>query len=113
MQLSKKQSLIILHIIIFIWGFTGILGELIQMKSIPLVFNRMIIAFISLVIFEFFLLKKKEISLKKKMYFFGTGILIAIHWVLFFEAIDIYNVSLAVTCLSTTAFFTSIPRSRH
>ena len=108
MQLSKKKSLIILHIIIFIWGFTGILGKLIQMSSIPLVFNRMIIAFISLIIFEFFLLNKKEISLKNKMYFFGTGILISIHWVLFFEAINIYNVSLAVTCLSTTAFFTSI-----
>ena len=51
MQLSKKNSLIILHVIIFIWGFTGILGELIQMGSIPLVINRMIIAFLSLVIF--------------------------------------------------------------
>ena len=108
MQLSKKQSLIILHIIIFIWGFTGILGELIQMSSIPLVFNRMIIAFFSLIIFEFFFLKKKKISLKNKIIFFGTGILISVHWVLFFEAINIYNVSLAVTCLFTTAFFTSI-----
>ena len=108
MQLSKKQSLIILHIIIFIWGFTGILGELIQMSSIPLVFNRMIIAFFSLIIFEFFFLKKKKITLKNKIIFFGTGILISVHWVLFFDAINIYNVSLAVTCLSTTAFFTSI-----
>ena len=108
MQLSKKQSLIILHIIIFIWGFTGILGELIQISSIPLVFNRMIIAFLSLIIFEFFFLNKEKVTLKNKIYFFGTGILISIHWVLFFEAINIYNVSLAVTCLSTTAFFTSI-----
>ena len=108
MQLSKTKSLIILHIIIFIWGFTGILGELIQINSIPLVFNRMIIAFLSLIIFEFFFLNNKKIPLKNKIYFFGTGILISIHWVLFFEAINIYNVSLAVTCLSTTAFFTSI-----
>lgn len=108
MQLSKTKSLIILHIIIFIWGFTGILGELIQIKSIPLVFNRMIIAFLSLIIFEFFFLNNKKIALKNKIYFFSTGILISIHWVLFFEAINIYNVSLAVTCLSTTAFFTSI-----
>jgi len=107
MQLSKKNSLIILHVIIFIWGFTGILGELIQMGSIPLVINRMIIAFLSLVLFEFFFFRKKNLSFKNKLYFFGTGILISIHWVLFFEAINIYNVSLAVTCLSTTAFFTS------
>ena len=65
MQLSKKNSLIILHIIIFIWGFTGILGELIQMGSIPLVINRMIIAFLSLVIFEFFFFKKKKFIIQK------------------------------------------------
>ena len=59
MKLSKKQSLIVLHIIIFVWGFTGILGELINMQSIPLVFNRMILAFFSLAIFELFLLKIK------------------------------------------------------
>ena len=42
-DLSKKSSLIILHVIIFIWGFTGILGELIEMNSLGLVFNRMLI----------------------------------------------------------------------
>jgi len=70
MQLSKKNSLVILHIIIFIWGFTGILGELIQMDSIPLVINRMSIAFLSLVVFDIFFLKKKKISFKNKLYFF-------------------------------------------
>lgn len=108
MQLSKNQSLIILHFVIFIWGFTGILGELIEMSSIPLVFNRMFIASLSLIVFQFFFLKQHTINLTNKLSFLGTGILIAIHWILFFEAINIYNVSLAVTCLSTTAFFTSI-----
>ena len=107
MKLSKKQSLIVLHIIIFVWGFTGILGELINMQSIPLVFNRMILAFFSLAIFELFFIKNKNVSFKNKFYFFGTGILISIHWIFFFEAINIYNFSLAVTCLSTTSFFTS------
>ena len=45
MKLSKKQSLIVLPV--FVWGFTGILGELINMQSIQLVFNRMILAFLA------------------------------------------------------------------
>ena len=69
MKLSKKQSLIVLHIIIFVWGFTGILGELINMQSIPLVFNRMILAFFSLAIFELFFIKNKNVSNKNKLYF--------------------------------------------
>ena len=47
-DLSRKSSLIILHIIVFIWGFTGILGELIEMQSLGLVFNRMLIAYLFL-----------------------------------------------------------------
>ncbi len=108
MQLSKTKSLIALHIIIFIWGFTGILGELIEMSSIPLVFNRMFIAFLILIIFQFLFFKTKKISKKNKIFFLGTGVLIAIHWIFFFESIKVSNVSLGVTCLSTTAFFTSI-----
>ena len=54
MSFTNKQSLLILHLIIFVWGFTGILGELIIMESIPLVFNRMLIAFISLYFFRLF-----------------------------------------------------------
>ena len=83
MKLSKKQSLIVLHIIIFVWGFTGILGELINMQSIPIVFNRMILAFFILEIFKLFFIKNKNISFNNKLYFFGTGILISIHWISF------------------------------
>ena len=103
-DLSKKSSLIILHIIIFIWGFTGILGELIEMNSLGLVFNRMLIAYLFLEI----LIKERLVSFNNKKKFFLTGFIIAIHWICFFEAIKIYNVSLAVTCLSTTALFTAI-----
>ena len=54
MSFTNKQSLLILHLIIFVWGFTGILGELIIMESIPLVLNRILIAFISLYCFSLF-----------------------------------------------------------
>jgi len=103
-NLSKKSSLITLHIIIFIWGFTGILGELIEMNSLGLVFNRMLIAYLFLEI----VVEENFVSYKNKKKFFLTGFIIAIHWICFFEAIKIYNVSLAVTCLSTTALFTAI-----
>ena len=84
MSFTNKQSLLILHLIIFVWGFTGILGELIIMESIPLVFNRMLIAFISLYCFRLFFLKKNYISLVEKIKFAATGVLISIHWVFFF-----------------------------
>ena len=84
MSFTNKQSLLILHLIIFVWGFTGILGELIIMESIPLVFNRMLIAFISLYFFRLFFFKYEIIFLViDRIKFAATGVLISIHWVFF------------------------------
>ena len=65
-NLSKKSSLITLHIIIFIWGFTGILGELIEMNSLGIVFNRMLIAYLFLEV----IIKEKIVEFKIKRNFF-------------------------------------------
>ena len=103
-KLSKRASLIILHFIIFIWGFTAILREFIEMNSIGLTFNRMLIAYLFLAILK----TSNNISSKDKIKLLLTGLIIAIHWISFFESIKISNVSLAVSCLSTTALFTAI-----
>src|SRR5690606_27710070 len=40
--------------------------------------------------------------------FFIFGFVIAIHWLTFFHAIKISNISITLACISTGAFFTSI-----
>jgi drug/metabolite transporter (DMT)-like permease len=97
-----------LHWIVFIWGFTAILGRLITLDALPLVWFRMLFA----VIFIFTYIKIKKISLKlsKKLLlkFLVAGLIIALHWFTFFRAIKVSNVSITLACLSTGAFFTSI-----
>ena len=67
MNLSKNQSLILLHFIIIIWGFTGVLGKLIDMSSTFIVWNRMIIAFFSLFIINILVYKKPFSNSKKAL----------------------------------------------
>ena len=107
MQENKLKNYLHLHLIVFIWGFTAILGALISIDAIPLVWYRMLLA--SIFIFLYFLLKKKSFRLDKKtmLKFFLSGILIALHWITFFKAIKISNVSVALVTMSTGAFFTS------
>ena len=97
-----------LHLIVFIWGFTGILGALITLDSTPLVWFRMLFA----VFFIFIYIKFKNIPLKitPKVFlsFIICGLIIALHWVTFFKAIKVSNVSIALSCLSAGAFFTSL-----
>ena len=105
---SKLKHYFLLHFIVFIWGFTAILGALISIDAIPLVFFRMALA--TFFIMLFFLLKKKSFRLNKKgvVKFLLTGIIIATHWIFFFKAIKVSNVSVALVTMSTGAFFTSL-----
>jgi drug/metabolite transporter (DMT)-like permease len=97
-----------LHLLVFIWGFTAILGALISIDAIPLVWYRMFFAVIFLLLY--FLFKKKSLKTSKKglLKFLLSGIIIALHWVAFFSAIKIANVSIALIAMSTGALFTSL-----
>lgn len=92
----------VLHVIIFIWGFTAILGKLISVEAFALVWYRVIIAFVSLFVFLLFLKKKWRItSLKNTYYILGIGVIVALHWLFFYLAIKVSTASLAIICLST------------
>lgn len=103
-----KNSYLRLHFVVFIWGFTAILGDLITLDAMPLVWNRMGLA--AAVLFIYVAVKhiKLKINPKYIAVFLAAGVIIAAHWVTFFHAIKISNVSVTLACMSSGAFFTSI-----
>lgn len=105
---TKLNNYLHLHFLVFIWGFTAILGALISVDAIPLVWYRMFFAVIFILIY--FIIKKKSIKTSKRglLKFLFTGILIALHWIAFFSAIKVANVSIALVAMSTGALFTSL-----
>ena len=108
MQESNFKNYLLLHFIVFIWGFTAILGALITIDAIPLVWYRMLLAVLFIAIY--FLWKKKSFKVDRAglLKFFFTGVVIALHWVFFFKAIKVSNVSVALVTMSTGAFFTAL-----
>ncbi|SNS04843.1 DMT family transporter [Dokdonia pacifica] len=108
MQNAKLRSYLHFHLIVFIWGFTAVLGSLISIDSVPLVWFRMGIA--SIFIFIYIKWKKIDISLSRKAFlsFSIAGIIIAVHWLTFFGAIKVSNVSITLAMMSTGAFFTAL-----
>lgn len=108
MQNDSLKSYFHFHFIVFIWGFTAVLGALISINAVALVWYRMLIA--SLVIFLYIRFKKIKLKAKKRtlLGLAGAGIVIALHWLTFFGAIKIANVSITLAMMSTGAFFTSI-----
>ncbi len=99
---------VLMHLIIFIWGFTGILGKLIHLEFYQIVFFRVLIAGLSLLLFLMAIGKKVRIKDKKSILkVVVVGIIVAAHWLTFFKAIQVSTVSLGVLCLSTTTLHVS------
>lgn len=108
MQNDKLGSYLRLHLIVFIWGFTAVFGALITINADALVWYRMLFAAAFLVIFIVY--KKKSFLVPPKELFklIFVGFLIAIHWVFFFKAIHVSNVSITLAVFSLGAFFASL-----
>lgn len=97
-----------LHLIVFIWGFTAILGKLISLDALPLVWWRMSLAVLLILGYIYYKKTSFKISKKDIVLLLISGIIIALHWITFFKAIKVSNISITLACLSTGAFFTSI-----
>jgi drug/metabolite transporter (DMT)-like permease len=92
-----------LHIIIFIWGFTAILGKLIETNAFVLVWYRVLIAAVSLWTILFLLKRdRKIISKKDRWRTIGVGAIVAMHWLTFYLSIKYSTASLTIICLATT-----------
>ena len=105
---ALNRNLLILHLTVVVWGFTGILGALISTPAIPLVWYRVLIAFITLGIYFKFTNTSIWVSKNTFLKLFFTGAIVAGHWVLFFLSIKIATVSVALVCLSALTLFTAI-----
>lgn len=105
---DKLKNYLHLHFIVFIWGFTAVLGKLISIDALPLVWFRMGIAVAIIILFIAINKFSLKITPKKIAIMAIVGIVIALHWLTFFKAIKVSNVSVALATLSTGAFFTAL-----
>jgi len=103
-----KKSYLILHIAVILAGFTGIFGKLISLNEGLLVWYRVFFSAVWL----FFILRLFKVSTaiaaREKFNIARVGVLITIHWVLFYGSIKYSNISIGVICFSLTSFFTAV-----
>lgn len=108
MRNDNLKSYLNLHLIVFIWGFTAILGALITIQSDFLVWYRMFFAAVFIALFLVYKKRSFKVTLKELLKFVIVGLLIALHWIFFFESIKISTVSITLSVFSLGAFFASL-----
>ncbi len=105
---GRLSYFFMLHFIVFIFGFTGILGKLISLESFDLVVYRMLIAAVSLLFFIALTKRSFRLNIRWIAKLVAVGGIAAAHWITFFHAIKISNVSVTLACISSSALFTAL-----
>ncbi len=103
-----KNALIKMHIAVFLWGFTGVLGRAISLQEFPLVWYRTLITAMIFAVIIYYRKEMIPMSKKEVFRFMRIGCIIAIHWVAFYGSIKYANASIALTCLATAGIFTAL-----
>ena len=104
----KTRNLFLLHIIVFVWGWTAVLGKIITLPALQLIWLRVMITFVGILVYV--LARKTPFlpSLKIILQLFAIGLLVGLHWICFYGAVKASNVSVTLACFSTGTLFTSL-----
>lgn len=106
--ISLTKAYVYMHVAIFLWGFTGILGKLIELpESLLIVYRLMItvptLAFVAWKKGTFFIPSAKQMRSLALV-----GCILIVHWIGFYGAIKYSNVTVALSCFSSTSIFTAL-----
>ena len=94
-----------LQIIIIIWGFTAVLGELINLSAFAIAFYRTGLAALCLALW---LGRRNRVPIRHALLFFVMGFVIGAHWLTFFLAVKVANVSICMVGVATISLWTAI-----
>ena len=103
-----KKAFWQLHMAVFLAGFTAILGKLILLSEGMLVWWRIFLTVLVLAGWLYFSRQLETVKGKPLLKIAGVGLIIALHWILFYGSIKYSTISVALVCFSATGFFTAI-----
>ena len=99
---------LLLHFIVFIWGWSPILGRGISTGALSLVWFRIAITIAMMAVYLVYIKANLNMSLKKLTQLSVVGLIICVHWLCFYGGIKVSNVSVTMAAFSTGTLFTAI-----
>jgi drug/metabolite transporter (DMT)-like permease len=104
----ERRTYVELHLAVFLYGFTAILGKLIQLSAIMLIWWRLLITCIVFLLLSDAWKNARKLPLPVLKRLSGIGVLIITHWIFFYGSIKYANASVALITFSLTSLFSAI-----
>ncbi len=106
--LPVRRELGELHLAVFLFGFAGLFGKLVNLPAMLIVLGRVVFASIFLYFVLILRGEKLRISSRSLLVLPLLGLLLAVHWSSFFYAIQLSTVAIGLITYSTFPIFTAI-----
>lgn len=103
-----NKHFLLLHFIVFIWGFSPVLGKFILVDTYSLVWYRLLITVLVMFGYVRFTRINLLIPVKEILQLSGIGLIILIHWLCFYGAIKVSNISVTMVAFSTGTLFSAL-----
>lgn len=107
-MIATTKDYVKLHFLVFLWGFTAVLGKLVSIPSVEMVFYRTLLAAIGMGVL--ILMTRGTFSVSKSDFIkiMITGFIVAIHWLTFFGSGRISNPSTSLVGFATCSFWAAL-----
>jgi len=105
---AHRRALFQIHLCVFLWGFTAILGKLISLPAIPLVWWRLLLVTAALACFPRVWRALRSIPPRLVLIYAGIGCVVAVHWLAFYGSVKLANASVAATCMALAPAVTAL-----
>jgi len=101
------RGLILIHIAVFLFGFAGLFGKFLDCTPLWIVLGRTVFASLTLIVYtSLFPATRLRVETPKDLSFFAVqGILLALHWLSFFAAIQVSSVAVGLITFSSFPLF--------
>jgi drug/metabolite transporter (DMT)-like permease len=106
--MAGKKDYLLLHFIVFLWGFTAVLGKLVSIPVTEMIFLRSLLAAAGLGALMWLLRQPFRISRRDAWILFGIGAIVAVHWLFFFISGRISNPSTSLVGFATCSLWAAL-----
>ncbi|MBK9271051.1 MAG: DMT family transporter [Saprospiraceae bacterium] len=107
MNHTFTRSYLYVHLAVFLFGFTGVLGFVIDLPAVILVWWRSLLTWVMMLPWMIHVRMFSNLTTKDFKIFGSIGVIVALHWICFYGSIKLANASIAMICLSTISVMTA------
>jgi drug/metabolite transporter (DMT)-like permease len=97
-----------LHFIVFLWGFSAILGKLVLIPAVEMVWYRSILAAAGMGAVIYLTRGTFKVSRADLMKLFAIGAIVSLHWLAFFGSARVSNVSVSLVGFATNSLWAAL-----